>query len=159
MKKLYSFAELKGRIKVGDFLQGSIHKPCGSKLLTKGCNAKITHVDNDGFEIEYKWFKYRRTKYAYLVTSPSGTKAFVPKKEPNIMIRKLTELTQKLRRLWDEDQKALWKTNRIDDCGKWINDDEANDDMLDKYRDDNKAEYVARAKEEISLAKEESDEN
>lgn len=74
-------------------------------------------------------------------------------------MKKLSELEQSVRRVFDADQKALWRTNRIDRCGKWSEEAirEGNRDMVIAHLDANRKEYIDRANEEITLVKEEKE--
>lgn len=74
-------------------------------------------------------------------------------------MRKLSELSQKVRRAFSPEQKALYQAGYINEHGEWTSraQDIADDEILSKWLDDNKADMVERAKEELSLSKEEKD--
>lgn len=78
-----------------------------------------------------------------------------PRKES--FMQKLSNLPQAIRRAFDKDQKALYRAGYIDQHGEWTDKahNEAREDFLKKYLNDNKAEFVERANEAIELAKEE----
>ena len=73
-------------------------------------------------------------------------------------MRKLSELAASIRRTFSADQKALWRTGRIDDYGKLSEQGrlEALNDLADEYFAKNQADYVARANEQLEIAKEEN---
>lgn len=74
-------------------------------------------------------------------------------------MRRLSELTQKVRRAFSKDQKALFKAGYIDARGEWSNRAEqyADDAMREAYLEENKKEVIELANEEIALEKEEND--
>lgn len=68
---IYSYAELKGKIKVGDKVRAVVGKTnaCWNKLLNDGSNTeKITHVDSRGFSINGCYHGYHSYYFLELLT-------------------------------------------------------------------------------------------
>ena len=83
-------------------------------------------------------------------------KAKLIKPKKGIM-QKLSELSYEIRKAFSKEEKALYQAGYIDQHGKWTSDalNIADKEISKKYLDDNKADFVERALEEIEMSKEE----
>jgi hypothetical protein len=116
-------------------------------------------------------FQYKNPKYfeepIRISATPWETNPFynLYKQEYNISkpslrektMKKLSELSQKIRRAFSPEQKSLWQAGYIDDCGNWT--PKASTAVVDVLCDEKKKELVELANEEIALAKEEKKED
>lgn len=87
------------------------------------------------------------------------SKSTESKSERKSFMRKLSELAASIRRTFSADQKALWRTGRIDDCGKLSaqGQSEVLADMAEAYFKEHIEEFVSRANEELEIAEEEKE--
>ena len=103
----------------------------------------------------YPWYYYPSKSMSELLQEIKYYSGPSPRKE--LFMQKLSNLPQAIRRAFDKDQKALYRAGYIDQHGKWTPKakDEADDEIQEKFLNENKAEFVSRAEEAIALAKEE----
>lgn len=75
------------------------------------------------------------------------------------LMRKLSELSATIRRAFSPDQKALWRTGRIDDAGKPTQQaiQEALQELALAYIKEHQADFVAAAKEELEIEEQEKE--
>lgn len=75
------------------------------------------------------------------------------------LMRKLSELSATIRRTFSPDQKALWRTGRIDDAGKPTQQaiQEALQELALAYIKEHQADFIAAAKEELEIEEQEKE--
>ena len=75
------------------------------------------------------------------------------------LMRKLSELSATIRRTFSPDQKALWRTGRIDDAGKPTQQaiQEALQELALAYIKEHQADFVSAAKEELEIEEQEKE--
>lgn len=133
-----------GSMNVGD-MGTVIEKIGGSIWVQPDSGAGCIHLDRWKKSVEIL------NKHSYQdELTPSSKKG-------KSMLQKLSSLAQSVRRAFSADQKALYQAGYINEDGKWTAKakQEAQEELVDKFLEDNKAEFVDRAKEIIALAKEE----
>lgn len=101
-------------------------------------------------------FKLYRSMSVVLQNSLNGQTNQPTKKT---LMRKLSELSATIRRTFSPDQKALWRTGRIDDAGKPTQQaiQEALQELALAYIKEHQADFVAAAKEELEIEEQEKE--
>jgi len=115
----------------------------------------------NGINTMHTWWDEAENMPSFWSTSMTEelVKIYLSHQPKKGIMQKLSELSYEIRKAFSKDEKALYQAGYIDQHGKWTSTalNIADKELSKKYLDDNKADFVERALEEIAMSKEEND--